>query len=90
MEELHHQAVEASVVDVCKERDEVMLWITEPVQDESLPLQRCLVVWALLVELEGHGRAIKYRDPTVDHTATALSHLIYIRFHLSVDFDKVI
>ena len=75
VEELHHQAVEAPVVDVGQAGDEVVLGITEPVHHKSLPLQSSLVVRARLVELESHGGAVKHRDPTVDHTTSALANL---------------
>ena len=75
VEELHHQAVEAPVVDVGQAGDEVVLGITEPVHHKSLPLQSSLVVRPRLVELESHWRAVKDRDPTVDNTTSSLAHL---------------
>ena len=75
VEELHHQAVEAPVVDVGQAGDEVVLGVTESVHDKSLPLQSSLVVRSRLVELESHWRAVKDRDPTVDNTTSSLANL---------------
>ena len=75
VEELHHQAVEAPVVDVGQAGDEVVLGVTESVHHKSLPLQSSLVVGPRLVELESHGRSVKDRDPTVDNTTSSLAHL---------------
>ena len=55
VEELHHQAVEAPVVDVGQAGDEVVLGVTESVHHKPLPLQCSLVVRAGLVELESDG-----------------------------------
>ena len=76
MEELHHQAVEATVVDVGQAGDEVVLGVTESVHHKPLPLQRSLVVRARLVELESHGRSVKHGDPAVHHAASACPHLV--------------
>ena len=79
MEELHDQAVEAPVVDVGETGDEVVLGVTESVHHKPLSLQSSLVVRPRLVELEGHGRAVKDRDSTVDHTASSLANLQHQR-----------
>ena len=75
VEELHHQAVEATVVDVGQAGDEVVLGVTESVHHKPLSLQSSLVVRAWLVELQGHGRAVKDRDSTVNHTTSSLANL---------------
>ena len=75
VEQLHHQAVEASVVDVGETGDDVVLGVTKSVHHKSLPLQSSLVVGAWLVELESYGRPVKDRDTTVDDTTSSLPHL---------------
>ena len=75
VEELHHQAVEATVVDVGQAGDEVVLGVTESVHHKPLSLQSSLVVRPRLVELQGHGRAVKDRDSTVNHTTSSLANL---------------
>ena len=75
VEELHHETVEAPVVDVGQAGDEVVLGVTESVHHKSLSLQSSLVVRPRLVELESYGRAVEDRDTTVDNTASSLSNL---------------
>ena len=67
--------MEAPVVDVGETGDEVVLGVTESVHHKPLSLQSSLVVRAWLVELEGHGRAVKDRDSTVDDTTSSLANL---------------